>query len=74
MKATPSLAVFGAAADREGEEIRAIVTVSRHPQSALRIVRGSAHGVPMFDGDADLKAWMVKWLAARFSLEVQDNG
>jgi pimeloyl-ACP methyl ester carboxylesterase len=66
VKATPSLAVFGAAADREAEDIRTIVRVSSHPQSALRIVRGRAHGVPMFDEDADLKPSIVKWLTARF--------
>ena len=65
--ATPSLAVVGAAADREAEDIRAIVKSSRHPQSALRTVRGSAHGVQMFDTDPDLEPSIVKWLAARFS-------
>jgi hypothetical protein len=39
---------------------------SHHAQSTLRIVRGSAHGVPMFDADADLQPSIVKWLAARF--------
>jgi pimeloyl-ACP methyl ester carboxylesterase len=66
VKATPSLAVFGAASDREADDLRAIVTASRHPQSVLKTVRGSAHGVPMFDADADLKPSIVKWLADRF--------
>jgi alpha/beta superfamily hydrolase len=67
VRATPSLAVFGAAADREADDIRPIVTASRHPQSVLRTVRGSAHGVAVFDTDPDLKPLIVKWLAARFS-------
>ena len=69
VRATPSLAVFGAAADHSGSDaadIRAVVTASHHPQSVLRIVGGSAHGVSMFDTDADLKPSIVKWLAARF--------
>ena len=69
VRASPSLAVFGAAADHSGSDaadIRAVVTGSHHPQSVLRIVGGSAHGVPMFDTDADLKPSIVKWLAARF--------
>jgi pimeloyl-ACP methyl ester carboxylesterase len=73
VKATPSLAVFGAAADREAEDIRAVVTASRHPQSVLRIVRGSAHGVPMFDTDPDLKPLIVKWLATRFLPGIQER-
>jgi pimeloyl-ACP methyl ester carboxylesterase len=72
LKATPSVAVFGAAADREAEDIRAVVKASRHPQSALRIVRGRAHGVPMFDEDADLKPSIVRWLTARFPRGGQD--
>jgi pimeloyl-ACP methyl ester carboxylesterase len=67
LRATPSLAVFGAAADRESGDIRALVTASRHPQSVLRIGRGSAHGVAMFDEDPDLKASIVTWLSARVS-------
>jgi pimeloyl-ACP methyl ester carboxylesterase len=67
VKANSSLAVFGAAADREAADIRAVVKASRHPQSELRIVRGRAHGVPMFDEDPDLKPSIVKWLTARFS-------
>lgn len=67
VRATPSLAVFGAAADREAEDIRSVVRASRHTQSVLRTVRGSAHGVAMFDTDPDLKPSIVKWLAARFT-------
>ena len=74
VRATSSLAVFGAAADRDAADIRAVVTASHHPRSALRIVRGSAHGVAMFDTDADLKPSIVKWLVARFSNDVPESG
>jgi hypothetical protein len=42
------------------------VKASRHPQSVLRIVRGNAHGVPMFDTVPDLEPAIVQWLVARF--------
>jgi alpha/beta superfamily hydrolase len=74
VRATPSLAVFGAAAERDAADIRAVVTASHHPQSVSRIIRGSAHGVAMFDTDADLKPSIVKWLAARFSNDVPGAG
>ena len=74
LTATPTVAVFGAAADRDAADIRAGVTASHHQQSTLRIVRGSAHGVAMFDTDADLKPSMVKWLAARLSNDVRGAG
>jgi pimeloyl-ACP methyl ester carboxylesterase len=74
VRATPSLAVFGAAADREAEGVRAVVTASHHPQSVLRTVRGSAHGVAMFDTDPDLKPSIVTWLAARFSAAMPSTG
>ena len=64
--ATPSLAVFGAAAERsssDAADIRQAVAASRHPQSTSRIVRGSEHGVGMFNADGDLKPAIVKWLA-----------
>jgi len=67
VRATPSLAVFGAAADREADELRSVVKASRNPESVFRAVRGNAHGAPMFDGDPDLKASAIKWLAARFA-------
>src|SRR5262245_35662650 len=72
--ATPALAVFGAAADGSGSDvadIRQVVTASRHPQSTLKIVRGTAHGVSMFDVDADLKPSMVKWVKARLASDTQ---
>lgn len=67
LNATPSLAVFGAAAGNDVAETREAVTASHHPQSIFRIVQGSAHGVAMFETDADLKPSIVKWLTARFA-------
>jgi dienelactone hydrolase len=70
LRATPSLAVFGAAADRDTDSaagIRAAVAASHHPESTARIVRGSAHGVAIFETDADVKPSIVKWLNARFT-------
>ena len=68
LSATPSLAVFGAASGTSDvAETRQAVAASPHPQSILRIVRGSAHGVAMFEADADLKLSVVKWLTARFA-------
>jgi hypothetical protein len=64
--ATPSLAVFGAAADGSGNEaadVRRTVADSRHPQSTLTIVHGTAHGVSIFESDGDLKPSIVKWVS-----------
>jgi pimeloyl-ACP methyl ester carboxylesterase len=63
--ATPSIAVFGAAAgyQSDAEDIRQAVAASRHPQSTARIFRGSAHGVALLDAQADLKPEIVAWLA-----------
>jgi dienelactone hydrolase len=74
VKANSSLAVFGAADDRDAADIRTVVTASHHSQSTLRIVRGRAHGVAMFDTDADLKPSIVTWLAARLSNGVPEAG
>jgi pimeloyl-ACP methyl ester carboxylesterase len=73
LRATPTVAVFGAAADRssgDAASIRQAVEASHHPQSTTKILAGSSHGVAMFDTDADLKASIVKWLAARLSAEI----
>jgi pimeloyl-ACP methyl ester carboxylesterase len=69
MRATPSLAVFGAAAGNKFDvaETREAVAASHHQQSIFRIVRGSAHGVAMFEKDADLKLSIVQWLTGRFA-------
>ena len=77
LMATPTVAVFGAAADRsssDAADIRQAVGASHHPQSTAKILRGTAHGVAMFDADADLKPSMVKWLAARLSADIPSTG
>ena len=74
LAATPSIAVFGAAADRSGSDaadIREAVAASRHPGSTARIVRGGAHGVEMFETDADLKGATVKSLEMALPLDTQ---
>jgi dienelactone hydrolase len=75
--ATRSLAVFGAAADQSGSDaadIREAVAASQHPHSTSRVVRGTAHGVAMFDTDADLEPSIVKWLVARLSADTPGAG
>jgi pimeloyl-ACP methyl ester carboxylesterase len=76
MRATPSLAVFGAAAGNKFDvaETREAVAASHHPQSIFRIVRGSAHGVAMFEKDADLKLSIVQWLTGRFASNAAGDG
>jgi hypothetical protein len=68
--ATTSLAIFGAAANYQSDaaDIRQAVTVSKNPQSVSRIVQGSAHGVPLFDGDPQLKPALVNWLKAELQV------
>jgi pimeloyl-ACP methyl ester carboxylesterase len=65
--ATPSLAIFGAAANHQSDaaDIRQAVTASKNPQSVSRIVQGSAHGVPLIDADPQLKPALVNWLKAQ---------
>jgi dienelactone hydrolase len=68
IRATPALAVFGAAAERSGSDaadLREALAASRHPQSSLRIVSGRGHGVAMFEEDAGLKDALVSWLVAQ---------
>jgi pimeloyl-ACP methyl ester carboxylesterase len=62
--ATPSLAIFGAAADyrTDGADIRQAVAASKNPQSTAKIFPGSAHGVPLFDANPDLKPALILWL------------
>jgi dienelactone hydrolase len=61
---TPTLPVFGAAAERDdaADATRAAVEASRNPHSNLRIIDGNAHGVPMFKAHPDLVALIVQWL------------
>jgi pimeloyl-ACP methyl ester carboxylesterase len=65
--ATPSLAIFGAAADAGSDttDIRQAVAASKSPTSMLKTYRGSAHGVAMFSAHPDLEPAIVEWLRAR---------
>jgi dienelactone hydrolase len=61
---TPSLPVFGAAAERDdaAEPTRQAVEASRNPHSNLRVTEGREHGVAMFRSHPDLVALIVQWL------------
>jgi dienelactone hydrolase len=65
---TPSLAVFGAAADKDSivATSQASVTeardASKHPASTVKIYPGTEHGVPMFDKNTELEPMIVSWL------------
>lgn len=72
LTATPGVAVFGAAAENDGNAAKAIgeaVSASKNPQSVSRIVKGSAHGVPMFAETPDLEPAIVEWLKARLEVK-----
>jgi dienelactone hydrolase len=62
--ATPSLPVFGIYAERDfGADImRSAMRVSKHPQSTLKMLPGSGHGVELFEQYPDLQTATVKWL------------
>tara|TARA_B100001123_G_scaffold163941_1_gene188859 strand:- start:29837 stop:30559 length:723 start_codon:yes stop_codon:yes gene_type:complete len=66
--ATPSLAVFGAAADADDltpgvhEVIKTAVSGSKHPKSVAKIYEGTEHGVPMFGPNPDLEPAIISWL------------
>ncbi|MEQ1573298.1 MAG: hypothetical protein ABL993_03550 [Vicinamibacterales bacterium] len=62
---TPALAVFGAAAEGDGNApagISALVGASGHPRSTMKIYAGAEHGVPMFAKNPDLLPRIVSWL------------
>jgi dienelactone hydrolase len=61
---TPSLPVFGAAAERDdaAAAVRAAIEASKNPHSNLRIAEGREHGVDLFRANPDLVALIVQWL------------
>jgi len=67
--ATPSLAVFGSAAERDPDasDIRQIVAASKNSKSALKMYAGTEHGVAMFGKNPELKPLIVKWLQEQLS-------
>ena len=66
---TPSLPVFGAAAERDDAAVatRATIEASQNPHSNLRISEGREHGVAMFRTNPDLVALIVQWLHDQLS-------
>jgi dienelactone hydrolase len=66
---TPSLPVFGAAAERDEAAVatRAAIEASKNPHSNLRMFEGRDHGVAMFRSNPDLVALIVQWLHDQLS-------
>lgn len=67
---TNDVAVFGAAAEGDvnaAKGIDAAVSASKNPHKVLKIIKGSAHGVPMFNEAPDLLPAIVDWLKARLA-------
>jgi len=67
--ATPSLPVFGSAAERDpdGTEIRKILAASKNTGSTLKMYAGTEHGVAMFAKNPELRPLIVKWLQQQLS-------
>jgi dienelactone hydrolase len=65
---TPSLGVFGAAAENDqviagvANVIKGAVDGSKNPRSTATIVGGTEHGLPMFDVNPELEPQLVSWL------------
>lgn len=72
LTATPGVAVFGAAAEGDANAAKGIndaVAASKNPQNVVKIVKGSAHGVPMFKESPELEPAIVEWLKARLQVK-----
>ena len=70
-KAT-SLPVFGAASEDDkgpAAGIKDALGASKNPQSVLKIVPGTEHGVPMFAKHPDLEPMIVNWLKAQLGMK-----
>jgi dienelactone hydrolase len=69
LAATSSLPVFGIYAEQDlgADILRSAIAVSKHPRSTLRMLRGSSHGVEIFQQHPDLQAETVKWLRDQVS-------
>jgi dienelactone hydrolase len=65
---TPSLAVFGAATDKDSlvatsaQSVTHAREASKNPDSKVKIYSGTEHGVPMFEKNVDLEPMIVSWL------------
>ena len=69
---TTSLPVFGAASEDDkgpAQGIKDALGASKNPQSVLKIVSGTEHGVPMFAKHSDLEPMIVNWLKAQLGLK-----
>jgi len=67
---TTLLPVFGAASEDDSgaaQGIKDVMDASQNNDSLLKIYPGSAHGVPMFDSNAELQPMIVDWLKARLT-------
>jgi dienelactone hydrolase len=65
---TPSLAVFGAATDKDSivgtsaQSVTEAKAASKNPASKVTIYPGTEHGLPMFEKNTDLEPGIVAWL------------
>jgi dienelactone hydrolase len=69
---TTSLPVFGAASEDDkgpAAGIKDALGASKNPQSILKIVPGTEHGVPMFAKHSDLEPMIVNWLKTQLGLK-----
>ena len=61
--ATPSLAIFGVAAEQDDPDgIRELVAASKHPAATAKVYAGSEHGVALLNAHTELTPAIVKWL------------
>lgn len=52
---------------RTAESMRAAFETSEHPSSRLVMLKGSAHGAPLFDQEPRLEATIIDWLRDRLN-------
>jgi dienelactone hydrolase len=69
VRATPSVAVFGAATtgDQLASGTRTVVSASRNPKSTVKMYAGADHGVAMFRPHPELPNAIVQWLQAQLT-------
>ena len=69
---TTSLPVFGAASEDDkgpAAGIKDALGASKNPQSVLKIVPGTEHGVPMFAKHSELEPMIVNWLKTQLAVK-----
>ena len=69
LAASPALPVFGIYAEQDfgADGMRSTIALSKHPQSTLKMLPGSGHGVELFQQHPDLQVATVKWLQDQVS-------